>query len=203
VLRLWSEIKAGLTKYVSRYQDSPAAISVDTWGVDFALLDDAGRLLGNPHHYRDARTDGMPERVFARIPKQAVYHITGIQSLQINTLFQLFSASLAQDPRLQTASTLLMIPDLFSYWLSGQKANERTIASTTQMLDCRKGIWARQMIGELGIPAHMLCKLVSPGTVLAPLQPDIVRECGLKDPFPVIAGASHDTASAVADPVPR
>lgn len=198
VLQLWTQIKAGLAKYAVQYKTSPAGISVDTWGVDFALLDKAGSLLGNPHHYRDPRTDGIPEQLFARIPKQDVFHITGIQSLQINTLFQLYGSALAKDPRLQAADTLLMMPDLFTYLLSGQKINERTIASTSEMLDCREGRWARGLIEQLGIPSHFLGEIVSPGTRLAPTRADVMRECGLSESFPVIAGASHDTASAVA-----
>ncbi len=198
VLRLWSEIKAGLTKYVAKYETSPAGISVDTWGVDFALLDAAGRLLGNSHHYRDPRTDGVPSRLFARLPQRDVFRRTGVQSLQINTLFQLFSMAISNDPRLDAAAALLMMPDLFNFWLSGERASEYTISSTTQMLNCHEGNWAFGMVEKLGIPSRLLGQVVSPGTSLAHIRGDVLRECGLKNPFPVIAGASHDTASAVA-----
>lgn len=198
VLRLWSEIKAGLAKYAARYEAAPSGISVDSWGVDFALLDASGRLLGNPHQYRDPRTDGIPDQAFARVTRPEVYGQTGIQSLQINTVSQLFSMVLDKDPRLDAAANLLMTPDLFHYWLSGEKANEYTIASTTQMLDCRKRDWARGLMASLGIPSHFLGPIVSPGTPLAHVRPDILRECSIDQEFPVIAGASHDTAGAVA-----
>jgi len=198
VLHLWSEIKTGLTRYAAKYDASPAGISVDTWGVDFALLDGSGRLLGNPHHYRDPRTDGMPDRVFAQIPQSNVFGKTGIQSMQINTLFQLFSMAVSKDPRLDAAASLLMTPDLFNFWLSGEKANEYTISSTSQMVDCRERDWHRAMIEELGIPSHVLGEIVAPGTPLSQIRTDVLRDCGLKEAFPVIAGASHDTASAVA-----
>ncbi|HWR37415.1 MAG TPA: rhamnulokinase family protein [Clostridia bacterium] len=198
VLRLWSEIKLGLAKYAAKYETRSAGISVDTWGVDFALLDHAGRLLDNPHHYRDPRTEGMPGRAFTRVPRAEVFRQTGIQSLQINTVFQLLSMALSEDARLAAANHLLMMPDLFHYWLSGEKANEYTISSTTQMLDCRRRDWARGMIADLDIPSHFLGPIVTPGTTLERVCPDVLRECGFNSPFPVIAGASHDTASAVA-----
>jgi rhamnulokinase len=198
VLRLWCEIKAGLAKYAAKSAATPAGISVDTWGVDFGLVDKAGDLLGNPHQYRDPRTDGMPDRVFSMIPASEIFQRTGTQSLQINTLFQLFSMAVGKDPRLQVADALLMMPDLFHFWLSGEKANEYTIASTTQMLDCRERDWARGIMERLCIPTRFLGPIVNPGTVLSQVRPDIVPECGLPDSFPVIAGGSHDTASAVA-----
>jgi rhamnulokinase len=198
VLRLWCEVKAGLAKYAAKAAAAPAGISVDTWGVDFGLIDKAGDLLGNPHQYRDPRTDGMPDRVFSMIPAGEVFQRTGTQVMQINTLFQLFSMTVAKDPRLQVADHLLMMPDLFHYWLSGDMANEYTIASTTQMLDCRERDWARGIIERLCIPSRFLGPIVNPGTVLSQVRTDIIRECGLPDSFPVIAGGSHDTASAVA-----
>jgi rhamnulokinase len=198
VLRLWSEVKAGLSKYAAQHNASPVGISVDTWGVDFALLDNSGRLLGNPHCYRDPRTDGMPDRLFARIPQSDVYRYTGIQSMQINTLFQLFSMAVSKDPRLDAAAGFLMMPDLFHFWLSGEMSNEYTIGSTTQMLDCRQRIWARDLIKDVGIPSRFLGPIVRPGSVLSNVRREILRESGLSASFPVLVGASHDTASAVA-----
>ncbi len=198
VSRLWAEIKCGLTKYSARYGDSPAGISVDTWGVDYALLDASGTLLGNPYHYRDGRTDGIPDRLFAQVPQREIFCQTGIQTLQFNTLFQLYSMVLAGDRCLDAAGTLLMMPDLFHYWLSGEKSAEYTDATTTQMLRCRERDWARELLARLGIPDRILPAVIDAGTVLAPIRSQVLKEYGLTDSFPVIAGATHDTASAVA-----
>lgn len=202
VSRLWSEIKCGLSKYSSLYEDAPAGISVDAWGVDFALLDANGELLGDPFHYRDPRTDGAPERVFARAPERELFAQTGIQTMQINTLFQLFSMAESGDRHLKSAEHLLMIPDLFHYWLCGEKLIEYTEASTTQMLLCRERQWARDLLCKLQIPDRILGRIVFPGTVFGDLRSEVVRECGLNGRVPVIAVGSHDTASAVAA-VPR
>lgn len=198
VLRLWTEIKIGLEKFASRYAGPPVSISVDTWGVDFALLDESGQLIGNPHHYRDPRTASIPEQVFAKVSREVVFRRTGIQSMPINTLFQLFSMVQTGDRRLDIADRLLMMPDLFHYWLSGEKGNEYTIASTSEMLDCRTRTWATDMIAQLRIPTHLLGPIVPPGTILGDLRLDLAHQCNLKDRVSVVAGASHDTASAVA-----
>lgn len=198
VLRLWSEIKSGLSKYASLYDAAPAGISVDAWGVDFALLDNQGKLLGDPVHYRDARTDGMPQRVFARVPEREVFQQTGIQTMQINTLFQLFSMAESGDGNLGIAENLLMIPDLFHYWLCGEKSVEYTEASTTQMLLCREQEWARDLLGNLCIPERMLGPIVYPGTILAAMKSDVISDCGLSGCVPVLEVGTHDTASAVA-----
>ncbi len=198
VARLWAEITCGLAKYAARYGGSPAGISVDTWGVDYALLDSSGALLGNPYHYRDCRTDGIPERLFAQVPQREIFRQTGIQTLQFNTLFQLYSMVLAADPQLEAAGTLLMMPDLFHYWLSGEKSAEYTEAATTQMLLCRERDWHRELLARLGIPDRILPPVIPAGTVLGAIRSQVLQECGLADSFPVIAGATHDTASAVA-----
>ncbi len=198
VLRIWAEIGTGLEKWCARQGQAPASISVDTWGVDFALLDSSGHLVANPHHYRDSRTLGVPEQVYRRVPRAEVFAHTGIQSLSFNTLFQLFQMEASNDPRLDAAETLVMMPDLFHYWLSGETAVEYTIASTTEMLDCRRRDWARDMLSALGIPTRLLGAVVPPGTVLAVMRPDVARRCGARARVPVIAGASHDTASAIA-----
>lgn len=198
ILRLWAEIKAGLARYASQFRQPLAGIGVDTWGVDFALLDRAGNLLGNPYHYRDARTDGVMERVFERVPRRRIYEQTGIQFLQFNTLFQLYSMAQAGDPQLEAAETLLMLPDLFHYWLTGRLAAEYTIASTSQMLDARQRTWAEQLLEEIGLPARLLPAVIAPGTILGELRREVQQETGLRHPATVIAPASHDTASAVA-----
>ncbi|RPI27173.1 MAG: rhamnulokinase [Acidobacteria bacterium] len=198
VLGLWSEIRTGLSKYASKYKEPPVSVGIDTWGVDFALLDRQGNLLGNPYHYRDPRTDGMPARLFNRVTAEKVFDTTGIQFMQINTLYQLFSMVEDNHPQLQAADKLLMMPDLLHYWLTGRKSGEYTIASTSQMLDCSRRDWATGMLDRVGIPTHILPDLVGPGTSLGRLLPEVAAETGLDGSVSVIATGSHDTASAVA-----
>ena len=197
-LHIWSEMEAGLSKFSARYQESPAAIGVDAWGVDFALLDAAGRLLGNPVHYRDERTRGVLEVLSAKVSAESLFAETGVQPWQINTLFQLYSMVMANDPQLACASTLLTIPDLFSYFLCGAPRVEYTEATTTQMYSYQRADWSRDTLTRAGIPAHILPEIVSPGTALGMTRESVLEDCGFPRPFPVIAVASHDTASAVA-----
>ena len=197
-LGIWSHIEAGLHRYRSRFDDPVLGIAVDAWGVDYGLLDRSGRLIGNPHHYRDVRTDGMPTLVFDRVAEGEIFAETGVQTMQINTLFQLFCMQRAGDPQLEFAETLLMIPDLFSYFLCGEKRIEYTEATTTQMYSPARGDWARAMLTTIGIPLGILGKVVQPATLLGPVHADVLRRAGLGAAFPVIAVASHDTASAVA-----
>jgi rhamnulokinase len=197
-LGIWWQIQEGMSKYRARFPGSPQGIGVDAWGVDFALLDRAGRLLGNPFHYRDARTDGLPRIAFERIAESQVFLETGVQTMQINTLFQLLSMARARDPQLELAKRLLMIPDLFLYFLSGEASNEYSEATTTQMYSAARGDWACELLDALEIPTGILASVVKPGTVLGPVQSDVVRDLGFSASFPAIAVASHDTASAVA-----
>ncbi len=197
-LRIWSEIQNGLTKYRLRFADAPAGIAVDAWGVDFALLDRRGRLLDNPSHYRDPRTNGIPQRLFQHISEADLYAATGTQSFPYNTLFQLYSMVLAGDPNLDSADTLLMIPDLFNYFLGGEKVVEYTEASTSEMIDPAARDWHRDLLRTLAIPDRILPPIVAPATVLSEVSRDVLDLCGFSRPFPVIAVASHDTASAVA-----
>lgn len=198
VSQLWREIKTGIARYAAR-EDAPlAGIGIDTWAVDFALLDGAGRLLGNPYHYRDARTTGMAARVDTRVPPERLYAETGIQRLPFNTLYQLVSMHEGNDPRLRAAETLLLIPDLFHYWLTGRKVAEYTNATTTAFFAARERRWATELLEELELPTHILPPVVGPGTVLGELLPEVRDEVGLRQGVPVIATASHDTASAVA-----
>ena len=194
-LYLWTEIKKGLAR---AGEAAPAGIAVDSWGVDYGLLDRAGRLVGNPVHYRDSRTDGVMEKVFTRVPREEMFGTTGIQFMQLNTVFQLAAMVLQKDPQLDAAETLLFTPDLFHYWLCGTKANEYTMASTSQMLDCRKREWADAMLAKLSIPSRLLLPPTPPGTVLGELRPGVAEEAGWSKGPPVIAAGSHDTASAVA-----
>jgi len=198
VLRIWSEIQVGLTKFRARYNESPAGIGVDAWGVDFALLDRRGRLLDNPSHYRDSRTNGVPEQAFKLISERRIFSATGVQTWSINTLFQLYSMVRARDPKLDSAQTMLMIPDLFNYFLCGERAIEYTEASTTQMYNLAAKDWDRETMQVLSIDERILPRVVEPATVLGPVYREVLETCGFTTPFPTIAVASHDTASAVA-----
>ena len=196
ILNLWSQVQTGLARFAAQFQACPDSIGIDGWGVDYGLLDENGRLLGNPRHYRDRRTDGVPERTFRVIPEEEIFRETGINSMFFNTLFQVCSMVQSGDAQLKSASTLLMIPDLFRYFLSGVKNAEYTNVTTTQMFS-REGRWAISMLERLGIPTHILPTVVQPGTASA-VHGAVLRHCGFEREFPVIAVASHDTASAVA-----
>jgi rhamnulokinase len=196
VLRLWQEIRVGIARYATQHAEPP--VGIDTWAVDFALLDGVGEMLGNPYHYRDRRTEGIPEYVDGRGSPQRLYEKTGIQRLPINTLYQLLSMRKASDPRLDAAQTLLLIPDLFHYWMTGRIAAEYTNATTTQFYDARAQQWALDLFEELGLPTRILPPIVAPGTVLGDLLPEVCSDVGLPRSVPVIPSASHDTASAVA-----
>src|SRR2546422_2114440 len=196
VLRLFGEIVGGLRR-CARDGRRPAGIGLDTWGVDFALLDRAGNLLGNPYHYRDRRTQGMLDEAFRRAPREDIFTATGIQFMPINTLYQLLSLVIHRDPQLEQAQALLMIPDLLNFWLCGRKACEFTDATTSQCVDPRARDWAVPLLQRLGIPVHIVQPVVPPATVLGPLRSEVAADTGL-DPLPVIAPACHDTAAAVA-----
>lgn len=202
VLHLWQEIKRGLRMAADQY-GAIRSVAVDTWGIDFALLDRAGKLVGNPHCYRDARTAGMMERALARVSQQEIYRQSGgIQFLSINTLYQLLAMVEARDPALDVATTFLMMPDLFHYWLSGRKTCEFTNATTTQFYQAAQGSWAYDLLTALQIPPQLFPEVVMPGTVLAELRATVAEETGLGS-IPVIATATHDTAAAiVAVPAP-
>lgn len=197
VLRLWSDIKTGLGKAAELYGGRIVGIGLDTWGVDYGLLARDGSLLSNPYHYRDSRTDGMMEAAFRKVPRAEVFARTGIQFMQLNTLYQLVAMVEAGSPVLDVADRLLTMPDLINYWLTGRMANEFTIATTTQCYDPRAGDWAYEMLETLGIPTRLFGPIVPPGTVLGPLEAAVAAETGLGD-VPVIAPATHDTGSAVA-----
>lgn len=197
VLRLWEGVKEGLCR-AARLDTPLAGIGVDAWGVDFALLDGAGRMLGNPVCYRDSRTNGAVEAVTERVGRAWIFERTGLQFLQINTLYQLYSTARAGDPQLDCAARLLMIPDLFNYWLCGRAVAEYTDASTTQFMRCGEPRWDSELLAELGIPTALLPEIVMPGTLLGHLRPELAAETGLTHAPPVFAVGSHDTASAVA-----
>ncbi len=196
VLRIFTEIRAGLTA-AARSGGELAGVGVDTWGVDFALLDGAGRLLGNPYHYRDCLGSGILERTLARVPRAEIFDATGIQLLELNTLFQLALLQERGAAELAAAGRLLLMPDLFSYWLGGRAVNEYTIATTSQCYDTRAGDWARGLLERLSLPTAIFGNVISPGTVLGQLRKDVAEETGTA-PLPVIAVGGHDTALAVA-----
>jgi len=192
IIRLWHEMKKAL--------DSPSlprleSIGVDTWGVDFALLGERGGLLENPYHYRDTRTEGMMDAVFAQVPRENIYAVTGIQFLPFNTLYQLYAACLSTPRLIAAAEALVTIPDLFNYWLSGKLVSEYTNATTTQFLEARTGSWATGLLKELDLPARLLRPIVKPGTILGELRS---AASGVHAGTPVVAPACHDTGSAVA-----
>jgi sugar (pentulose or hexulose) kinase len=170
-------------------------IGIDSWAVDYGLLDRDGQLLGNPHSHRDARTDGLAAQVLDQIDAAELYGVTGIQQLPFNTIYQLVAA--LATAALETAKTLLLLPDLLAYWLTGSIGAERTNASTTQLYDVRTDAWALDLAARLGIPPGILPPLREPGTVLGPLLPDVAADLGLSTDVPVVAVGSHDTASAV------
>ena len=180
-----------------------ASAGIDSWGVDYGLLDAGGALLGNPVHYRDTRTDGVVGEVLAKVPAADLYAVTGIQQMSINTIYQLAAA--ARTPQLAAARTLLLIPDLLAYWLTGEIGAEVTNASTTQLYDTRARDWAWDLIGRAGLPAGLFPALRQPGSVIGTLRPGLAAGPGLAGlagsreggPLPVIATGSHDTASAV------
>jgi rhamnulokinase len=198
VLRLWNEILESLRLASRDGNGQLRSVGIDTWGVDFALLDSQGALLGNPAHYRDARTDGMLEQAFARIPREQIFAQTGIQFMQINTLYQLLALRTQRAPQLDAATTLLTIPDLFNYWLTGQQVCEFSNATTTQCYNPRQHTWAKDLLAALDIPTHIFPPIVSPGTTLGPLLPAVAELLGgTSGNLSVVAPACHDTGSAV------
>jgi rhamnulokinase len=193
VLRLWSEVQTGLRAYRQAYEAPLDGIGVDTWGVDFALLSAGGELLANPRHYRDPRNEAMLALALERVPREE----TGIQFMQLNSLYQLLAMREHHDAALDQAHTLLMVPDLINYWLTGIAVSEFTVATTTQFYDPRARDWARDLLRRLSLPTGILPPVYQPGTVLGPLEPRIAAEAGLQG-APVILPATHDTGSAVA-----
>ena len=196
-LRLWHEIQRGLAIAGRERRLRLDGIGIDTWGVDFALLGADGALADNPRHYRDARTNGVMEKVFSVAPRAEVFAQTGIQFMQINSLYQFYALKLAGSPALEAARTLLFMPDLLNYWLTGVARAELTIASTSQFYDPRKKTWARDLLERLGLPTHILPEIVAPGTRLGALLGSVAEAAGL-GAVPVYATGCHDTASAVA-----
>ena len=193
---LFADMKQGISKAVRRGYHIKG-IGIDTWGVDFGLIDKKGNLLSNPVCYRDSRTNGLPEEFFAGTDVSQHYAEAGIQVMAINTLFQLYSLKKEGDVTLEIADRLLFMPDLFSYFLTGTANNEYSIASTSELLDARSRTWNWPLIHQLGLPGHLFGEIVMPGTVRGQLKQDVAAELGLDYEVDVIAVGSHDTASAV------
>ncbi len=195
--RIYEEMITALSTCAREHTRDIDAIAIDTWGVDFGLLDSEGHVLANPVHYRDKRTEGMFDAAYAKVPKEEIYHATGIQFLPFNTSFQLLSLVEAKSPQLAAAKDLLLMGDLLAYLLCGTKACEYTNASTTQLLDPHTRTWNDDLIARLGIPREILSEPVAPGTNLGKLLPEVAELTGMNPNTPVIAPGTHDTASAV------
>lgn len=196
ILRLFHEIKQGILK-ASIEEKNIDAIGIDTWGVDYGLLDEKGKLLGNPYHYRDTRTEGVMDKVFEIIPKEEIFRETGIQFLWFNTIYQLYSMKLENSSILEKAKTFLMIPDLINYFLTGIKSTEYTNATTTQLFNTVTKQWSWKIIEKLKLPKGIFANIVNPGTIIGPLTENIQKELNVSA-IPVVSVASHDTGSAVA-----
>jgi rhamnulokinase len=194
VLALWNEVCLGLSaaRQVAGHLDS---VGIDTWGVDYALVDAVGLLVSQPYQYRDHRTDGMMERVFATVPRELIYQRTGIQFLPINTLYQLAAHQVEQPELLAAAHRLLLLPDLLHGWLCGEMVSEYTNATTTQLWDAATHHWAVDLLDMLQLPTRLLPSVVEAGTRLGPLRPELAQDLG---PVEVVAPATHDTGSAIA-----
>lgn len=197
ILRLFHEIKQGVLNCVRLGHRDIHSIAVDTWGVDFGLLDGKGNLLGNPYHYRDKRTGGMMEKLQELISKEELYNTTGIEFMWFNTILQLYSMKRENSTLLNEAKTLLLTPDLLNYFLSGVKTSEYSIASTTQLLDAYAKCWSDKIIDKLDIPRGIFTDIIPSGTIIGELTDELSKELGIQN-LKVIAVAGHDTQSAIA-----
>lgn len=195
---LFKNIKEGIAIASQRCGDALISVGVDTWGVDYGLLDKNGELIGNTICYRDPRTNGMMEEAYKRFPKEDIYKNSGIQLMFFNTIFQLLSEVTKNAERLEKAERLLFMPDLINYWLSGKAVTEFSIASTSQLMDMSTGAWSKPILEKMGIPENLLTDIVPSGTTLGNVLPEIAAEAGLSSPLQVIAVGGHDTASAIA-----
>jgi rhamnulokinase len=194
ILALYRGVLNGL-RAAGREAGPLASVGIDSWAVDYGLLDESGALVGNPIHYRDARTGGVMDRVLLDMAPRELYAVTGLQLLPFNTIFQLVAAR--STPALRVAETLLLIPDLLAYWLTGEMGAEVTNASTTQLYDVRSGTWSWDLMRALSIPTHLFPPLRRPGEPSGTLTNEVRDQTGLAGPVPVTAVGSHDTASAV------
>jgi len=197
IIELYENIKQGMKVCASEITTKPASIAIDTWGVDYGLFAADGNILGLPYGYRDARTDGMMDEFFKIIPRDRVYELTGIQFMQLNTIFQLYSMVRAKSPLLRIVSDLLFMPDIINFFFTGNKKTEFTFATTSQLYNPCKKDWDDELFAALGISKDIMQEIVSPGTLHGNLSENIASETGLEQ-VPVVATASHDTGAAVA-----
>lgn len=195
--RLWNEIQHGLALAGKKWGASVVSVGVDTWGVDFVLLSKQDELLGLPYHYRDPRTRGVMDRTLKRVSRETIFQSTGLQFMEINTLFQLIAFQEKNPELLDLAGSLLMIPDFLHWCLSGEKVSEFTNATTTQFFDPTRRTWATGLLQKLGLPTNMLRPVVYPGQKIGRLRESLCAR-GLHPGVSVVAPASHDTGSAVA-----
>jgi rhamnulokinase len=195
-LRLFYELKLGLKKAGAKYSNI-ASIGIDTWGVDYGFLDEKDNLISNPIHYRDSRTENMLSEIEKIVPYEEIYKETGIQYMALNTLYQLYADKLYRENVLKEAKSFLFIPDLFNFYLTGNKYNEYTIASTSQLINASNKAWISDILEKLGIGSEVFENIIKPGTICGTLTEDIQNELAIKK-IPVVAVGSHDTASAVA-----
>jgi len=198
ILGIFNEIKKGLKKTFKKYPNQIVSIGIDTWGVDYVLLDDDGDLLGSPYHYRDKRTDNIMEEVFKIIPKKEIFTETGIQFMQLNTIYQLYSFAKKKPQIFKNTKYFLTIPDLLNYWLTGIIKNEYSIATTTQLYNPIKKDWSTKILNKLGFKREIFGEIIMPGIKIGRLLPTIAREIGADLEVEVVAPACHDTGSAVA-----
>ncbi|HTL54471.1 MAG TPA: rhamnulokinase family protein [Candidatus Limnocylindrales bacterium] len=197
VLRLWAEIQNGLSIAAKKYGKSIVSVGADTWGVDFVLLTRQGELLGMPYHYRDTRTNGMMDKAFRKVPRGEIFAQTGLQFMQLNTLFQLLALKERAPELLELTDTLLFIPDFIHWALCGSRLAEFTIASTSQCLNPLSRNWAVPLLKKFGLSSRIFPKIAPPGTTLGQLRLEVGVRAGL-GAVRVIAPPAHDTASAVA-----
>ncbi len=201
VPRLFLEIRRAIARAAELCREEGGTldgIGIDTWGVDYALLGPSGDLLAIPVHYRDSRLEGILERVLEHIPKRTIFEETGLQFIALNTLFQLAAERERTPHRLERASTLLMMPDLFVYFLTGRRVSERTVASTTQLWNARRNEWSSTLLKHMELTPSLMPEVLEPGTIVGTLHPELARELDVEPAPPVIATASHDTAAAIA-----
>lgn len=197
IIGLYREILEGIRRAVERYGDAIVSIGIDTWGCDFGLIDKNGELIGMPHQYRDPRFEGMADAMHGIMSEAEIYAHTGVKTNFYNSSLHLLAEARKKSPALLHADRLLFVPDLLAYWLTGRAAVERTVASTSQLLDARTGDWAWEVIDALGLPRGIFGEVIAPGTVLGTIREDVAAFIG-KSGIPVVATACHDTAAAVA-----
>ena len=197
ILSIYREMLTGIRTCVAQCGGNTESIGIDTWGVDFGLFDEKGMLIGNPIAYRDRKRMLVMDELLAKIPARKLYELTGIQIGYVNSIFQLYAFARENNPQLKIAKDLLFIPDIFNYFLTGNKATEFSFATTSQLYNTRTNFWEKEIFAKLGVSNGIMQKVVPHGTVIGKVNAEIISETGLGE-IPVIAVGSHDTASAVA-----